>query len=177
MTYNSGISWNLTMIDGKSITWVGDRDYRAVASVLDPGSDRPACRVLRDGSVHPLTGQSAGLTVYGTHAWDRPTFALFGEIAPEYAYLVEGIDQRRGVTHHRITCDPETVLLSPQEVAARIGVVAATVHRYHSKGIMPAPDGQKGRTPLWRASTIDAWERPGRGAGGGRPSQKGTVAS
>ncbi|OKH62361.1 hypothetical protein EB74_16955 [Mycobacterium sp. SWH-M5] len=36
-------------------------------------------------------------------------------------------------------------------------------------GDLPAPDHHIGRTPLWRVSTIDAWEknRPGQGAGGG----------
>ncbi len=40
---------------------------------------------------------------------------------------------------------------------------------------LPEPDGPKGRTPYWYETTIDHWEthgesqRPGRGAGGGRP--------
>lgn len=38
-------------------------------------------------------------------------------------------------------------------------------------GDLPAPDEIFGRSPVWKRSTINAWlrERPGRGAGGGRP--------
>jgi hypothetical protein len=36
-------------------------------------------------------------------------------------------------------------------------------------GDLPSADLKFGRTPVWRAATIDAWmrSRPGRGAGGG----------
>lgn len=38
-------------------------------------------------------------------------------------------------------------------------------------GDLPAPDDVYGRSPVWKLSTINRWlrERPGRGAGGGRP--------
>jgi excisionase family DNA binding protein len=48
-------------------------------------------------------------------------------------------------------------LLTIPEVAARIGVGRTTIRAYRARGQMPAPDQQYGRTPLWRASTIDKW--------------------
>lgn len=70
------------------------------------------------------------------------------------------------------------VMLTADEVAARvtakypaISITGATWRRYVYGGRAPAPDGYTGRTPTWRASTVDEWAktRPGRGAGGGRP--------
>jgi hypothetical protein len=38
-------------------------------------------------------------------------------------------------------------------------------------GDFPEPDHHFGRTPVWSPATVDTWatNRPGRGAGGGRP--------
>jgi hypothetical protein len=38
-------------------------------------------------------------------------------------------------------------------------------------GDFPAPDQHFARTPVWLEATVDTWatNRPGRGAGGGRP--------
>jgi hypothetical protein len=104
MSYTSGVSWNVTVLDGKTITWISNE---TIASVLDPESTEPARRILRDGTVQDLDDDTPGLTVYGTHAWDRPTFDQFREIAgPHYAPLIEGIQQRRGTTHQRVTNVP-----------------------------------------------------------------------
>ena len=56
--------------------------------------------------------------------------------------------------------------LSIVDVAALADVTPATLRRYKSRGYLPAPDVQLGRSPGWRRETIDAWlaARPGRGA-------------
>ncbi|ASU61228.1 hypothetical protein CGQ36_06535 [Nocardiopsis dassonvillei] len=56
------------------------------------------------------------------------------------------------------------------DIAARLGVTAATVRSYKHRGLLP-PARYVGRTPVWRAEEIETWirQRPGRGAGGGRP--------
>jgi predicted DNA-binding transcriptional regulator AlpA len=67
--------------------------------------------------------------------------------------------------------------LDQTAVAARLGVTRATIQRYRSadrgKYGFPEPDGMIGRTPWWKPETIDAWaaNRPGKGAGGGRPKR------
>lgn len=55
--------------------------------------------------------------------------------------------------------------LTTAEVAARLGVKPSTVSGYHSRRLMPEPDGHLGRTVWWWESTIDAWnkDRPGLG--------------
>lgn len=66
--------------------------------------------------------------------------------------------------------------LTLDEAAERAGMARSTFATYVSKakkkpGLAPQPDGHFGRTPYWFGKTIDAWlrERPGQGAGGGRP--------
>lgn len=179
MTYTSGAIWHVTLLDGKTITWVTEGHFPAtqltqharITSVLDPESTEPARRVLKDGTIESLGIDERGLTVYGTHVWDRPTLNRFREIDPEYAYLADGVEQRRGITHHSIT-SPGDHLLTSNEVADKLDVKVDTIYRYRSQGLMPQPDEVTGRTPRWRESTIDNWERPGRGAGGGRPHAK-----
>ena len=55
--------------------------------------------------------------------------------------------------------------LTTDELAARLGIQRATVHRYHSRGDIPEPDMYVGRTPLWAITRIDRWleARPGHG--------------
>ncbi len=62
-------------------------------------------------------------------------------------------------------------LLDTSDVAELVGVKVPTIRTYLHRGDMPKPDRVIGRSPVWRRETIDAWlaERPGRGAGGGRP--------
>lgn len=72
-------------------------------------------------------------------------------------------------------------LLDLAGVADHLGVTYKTVRSYHGgamrrraagtakPGDMPAPDEHFGRTPVWKATTIDRWlaQRPGQGVGGG----------
>jgi len=80
-------------------------------------------------------------------------------------------------------------LLSLAQVAELVGVEYRTIRNYHQMaerrrresaatgvdvtrpGDFPKPDDVFARTPVWKVSTIRAWEkrRPGRGVGGGRP--------
>lgn len=76
--------------------------------------------------------------------------------------------------------------LDTREAAALAGVAYATMryylqqaraHRAAGKprpGDLPEPDRYFGRSPAWRRSTITTWldNRPGQGAGGGRPWPK-----
>lgn len=81
--------------------------------------------------------------------------------------------------------DDGTDYLTLAQVAAELGwtiTTARSEHRDASRrrrsrqsrpGDLPAPDHRYGRTPVWHRQTIAAWrrQRPGRGAGGGRPSR------
>jgi predicted DNA-binding transcriptional regulator AlpA len=78
--------------------------------------------------------------------------------------------------------EPPTYL-DMEAVAEYLGLAYKTVRSYHNvaekrrrenqsrPGDFPPPDAQFGRSPVWSPETIDAWKanRPGRGAGGGRP--------
>lgn len=57
--------------------------------------------------------------------------------------------------------------LSFTEVADRLGIKTGALATYK----LPEPDAHIGRTRGWLPETIDQWnaQRPGRGAGGGRP--------
>ncbi len=60
-------------------------------------------------------------------------------------------------------------------VALHLGVSRDTVTRYQQPDRaqygFPEPDGRIGGRPWWWSTTIEAWEaqRPGKGAGAGRP--------
>lgn len=74
-------------------------------------------------------------------------------------------------------------LLTLMDIAEREGLAYRTVRNYHQMaerrrrdgtprpGDLPPPDDHVGVHPVWRVSTIRKWHanRPGRGAGGGRP--------
>ena len=64
-----------------------------------------------------------------------------------------------------------TTYLDMRAAADRLGIDYATVRRYRAVDSFPPPDVQVGQSPGWTADTLDAWQaqRPGRGAGGGRP--------
>lgn len=55
--------------------------------------------------------------------------------------------------------------LTAEQLAQRLGIKRASVHRYRYRGDIPEPDEYAGRTPLWATASIDTWEktRPGQG--------------
>lgn len=55
-------------------------------------------------------------------------------------------------------------------VAARYGILPASVTREVQRGSLPEPDGYMARSPWWWSTTLDAWTRPGRT---GRPRKAG----
>lgn len=78
---------------------------------------------------------------------------------------------RLTVTDKDTPPDPAADWWTTDDVAAYIGVTAATVRRYRmrprDKGGLPPEDRMFGRTPVWKPATITAWnenERKGRGA-------------
>ncbi|MXM66100.1 hypothetical protein GR925_22275 [Streptomyces sp. HUCO-GS316] len=77
-------------------------------------------------------------------------------------------------------------LLDLEALAEKTGLTYATVRSYHNHaearrrdgnprpGDLPPPDKRFGRSPAWLEKTIDELlaNRPGRGAGGGRPPKR-----
>lgn len=49
------------------------------------------------------------------------------------------------------------VYLTSTQVAELLGVSPKTISAYKSRGQMPPPDKEYGRTPLWSYSTIEKW--------------------
>lgn len=77
-----------------------------------------------------------------------------------------------------------TEYLDMAGIAELLGVKHQSVHVYHTRakrnrtagtprpGDLPEPDERFGNTPVWHVDTIERWrtqQRPGQGAGGGRP--------
>lgn len=65
-------------------------------------------------------------------------------------------------------------LLTLEGVATEMGWAVSTAAKMRQRREpvgLPEPDARVGRTPVWFRSTIELWrkQRPGRGAGGGRP--------
>lgn len=48
-------------------------------------------------------------------------------------------------------------MLTITDVAERVGVKRQTIDAYRLRGLMPEPDGYLGKSPWWRAKTIDRW--------------------
>lgn len=77
-------------------------------------------------------------------------------------------------------------LRTTADVARLLGVKPATIRHYRADSLpggryaehpFPAPDGKLGAAPYWRAERdeeIRKWaaDRPGQGAGGGRPVRR-----
>lgn len=63
------------------------------------------------------------------------------------------------------------VYLDMPGVARHLGLSPATIRAYRHEGTLPEPDAITGSMPGWLPETIDTWQanRPGQGAGGGRP--------
>lgn len=79
-----------------------------------------------------------------------------------------------------------TTYLTLADIAHEINVGIDSMRTYHQRasrnrrantsrpGDLPAPDETFGRSPVWNEETINEWiaNRPGRGAGGGRPPRR-----
>lgn len=77
----------------------------------------------------------------------------------------------------------DTEWLDIADIAELLGIGVPSARTYHQRarqnerdgqpkpGDMPAPDRHFGRSPAWKSETITEWmqQRPGQGAGGGRP--------
>lgn len=66
--------------------------------------------------------------------------------------------------------DPDDPYLEITDIADHLGLKVVSVRRYISRGVLPEADRRVGRSPLWKRSTITAWERsrPGHGWRKGR---------
>ena len=55
--------------------------------------------------------------------------------------------------------------LTAEQLATRLGVQRASIYRMRTRGDLPDPVSDTGRTPLWAVQTIEEWEkaRPGHG--------------
>lgn len=55
--------------------------------------------------------------------------------------------------------------LTAAQLADRLGVQRASIYRMRTRGDLPDPVPDTGRTPLWAVPTVEAWEkaRPGHG--------------
>lgn len=51
--------------------------------------------------------------------------------------------------------------LTISEIADKLGITRSTLTAYRTRGRMPAPDLQYGRTPLWKPETIRKWRTTG----------------
>lgn len=72
----------------------------------------------------------------------------------------------------RIVCDETENLLTQDQAAAHIGVVAGTVKQWRKRRLFPQPDRIIDRRPYWLPATLDAWEgRPKRGGNNRAPRQ------
>ena len=49
-------------------------------------------------------------------------------------------------------------VLTIGEAAAYLGLTKSTVDSYRHRGRFPAPDGWRGRRPLWLPETLDTWQ-------------------
>lgn len=81
--------------------------------------------------------------------------------------------------------DRKAAYWSLHDLAVVLGVTYNSARTYHGRaeinrrigavkpGDLPPPDRKFGRSPVWYPKTIEKWlpSRPGRGAGGGRPSK------
>lgn len=96
-------TWNTTALDGKTVVWIShDGEPLSIVSVHDPERGDSRRVDPSTGETVPLS-ETAGLTVFGTHRGNRPSFEDLRALAPEYAYLVDGIEQGRGVTTVNVT--------------------------------------------------------------------------
>lgn len=98
----------LTLLDGKEIRWFsteypGSPTYRAMVSIVDPASGERARMIDVDDveeteRVVPLSGKPLGYTLFARFMFLSPRFDKFADKYPDYAYLVQDINEGRGIT-------------------------------------------------------------------------------
>lgn len=71
--------------------------------------------------------------------------------------------------------EDDVALIDRSQVASLLGVDPATVSSYlYRDPTFPEPAARFGRSPAWTTESVREWQqnRPGQGAGGGRPPRK-----
>jgi hypothetical protein len=74
--------------------------------------------------------------------------------------MPDGTDYLAGNLRERKNLDllkNGNVYLTSKQIATLLGVTPSTISSYKSRGQMPPPDKEYGRTPLWRYETIEKW--------------------
>lgn len=152
--------------------------YRALPADVDAEVLRDdAARVLRvAGEYLALAEDDGAADGSGLPGWSWATYPDQGAWERGETATVDGCEQgREDRVRAEIAAWAARVidgqLLDSAQVAELLGVRPETIARYRSRGELPAPDVTLGRSPGWYRATITAWraQRPGRGAGGGRP--------
>jgi hypothetical protein len=86
-------SWHKDQVGSLTVWWIDGTEGtgRRICSIHDAESHEPATRLLRDGTRERLDGEVPGLTVYGTHKWDRPTLDEWPALCPTLAHLADWV--------------------------------------------------------------------------------------
>ena len=74
-------------------------------------------------------------------------------MAGDTAYLAGNLKERKNLD----LLKNGNVYLTSKQIATLLGVTPSTISSYKSRGQMPPPDKEYGRTPLWRYETIEKW--------------------
>ncbi len=74
-------------------------------------------------------------------------------MANDTAYLAGNLRERKNLD----LLKNGNVYLTSKQIATLLGVTPSTISSYKSRGQMPPPDKEYGRTPLWRYETIEKW--------------------
>lgn len=103
-----------------------------------------------DGWIEHLHTQVTNLA--GDTRWESDSSTRMDELRPADArWSGEWLDRWDGRSREHLD------QWSIEDVATYLGCTPATVRAYRSRGEMPTPDGQVGRTPWWHAGVIKAW--------------------
>ncbi|MGH3500283.1 MAG: helix-turn-helix transcriptional regulator [Nocardioidaceae bacterium] len=117
------------------------------------------------------TGHTTGAaqTIAAEVLGHQPGVSQAGRLGTELAFSSLAAEQLDALTQAlgeggRPVYVTDSDLLDVQGVAAMLGILPSSVHRYRVRGVLPEPDAMLGRSPGWHADTIRAWQqaRPGR---------------
>jgi ParB/RepB/Spo0J family partition protein/excisionase family DNA binding protein len=150
-----------------------------VAQVLavTPGAGLRYCHDLADlpAAMQAQLAQQllAGQTIFSQESWralcakarDAWQESLQSDLFNADSFLVsQEWDTKLGeyVTglrdQEQASLDNGTQLLTVEDIATRLGLSRATIHKYLQRGTMPAPDVRLGNTPGWLLGTVRHWE-------------------